>query len=178
MVELKFPIKSKIIFEKLRAGDEVKISGIVYTARDQAHAKLIKEIEEKGAIPDFLNGGLIFYAGPAFYRNGELSAIGPTTSARMDSFAPVLYKYGVFATLGKGPRAKAVLESCSKEKALYLVTYGGCASYLTKYVLSIEPVLYKELGPEAIYKIKLNDLPAFVAFDIFGGYIPNMVKDE
>jgi fumarate hydratase subunit beta len=178
MVELKFPVESRNIFESIRAGDEVRISGTVYTARDQAHARLLKEIEKKGDIPDFLKGGLIFYAGPAFYSDGRLSAIGPTTAARMDSFAPVLYRFGIAATLGKGPRARAVLDSCRENRALYLVTYGGAASYLTKHVLSIKPVLYEELGPEAVYEIRVSGLPAFVAFDIFGGYISNMVKSE
>lgn len=176
MRELYFPLESREIFRDLKAGAEVLLSGTVYTARDQAHLRLLKMIKEENRLPDFLSESLIFYAGPSFFKDGTLSAIGPTTAARMDDFAPLFYEYGVAATLGKGPRKKTVVDACKKNRSVYLVTFGGAAAYLTKFVKKIEPVLFTDLGPEAVFKVEIEKLPAVVGFDSSGGFIEKLVK--
>jgi len=120
----------------------------------------------------FPPGSCIYYAGPAMTRDGRITAIGPTTASRMDTFAPVLYEWGVAATLGKGPRAKEVAEACRAYGAVYLVTYGGAASYLASFVRKATCVAYRDLGPEAIYRLEVEDFPAYVGIDTRGHVFP------
>jgi fumarate hydratase subunit beta len=126
-------------------------------------------------LPEYLKNSCLFYAGPAFYPDGKLSAIGPTTSLRMDSFATFLYSFGVAATLGKGPRTKEVVNACRHYTGVYLITYGGAAAYLTNFVKKIEVVEFAELGPEAIYRVLVENFPAVVGIDVLGNYIKGAV---
>lgn len=151
------------------------LAGEIYTARDEAHKRLAESYAKSGLFPDYLKDGCIFYAGPAFYPDGRLSAVGPTTSSRMDGFAPLFYRLGVAATLGKGPRAEEVVDACSQHAGIYLLTYGGAAAYLTRFVRKVELVEFKELGPEAIYRLWVEDFPAVVGIDAEGGYIKGAV---
>lgn len=166
-----FPVEDRSILGKLTAGDRVALSGIFYTARDAAHKRLISSIEQGNSIPNYLINSCIFYAGPAFSKRGNLTAIGPTTAKRMDVYAPVLYNKGVAATLGKGPRSTRVTEACKKYDSVYFMGYGGISAYLIDYVESIEAVKYEDLGPEAIYLVKLKDFPAAVGIDTCGKQI-------
>lgn len=178
MVKLYFPLKSRSDIASLEVGQEVLLNGTIYTARDRAHLQ-VKEMLERGfSFPEFLKESCVFYAGPAFYPDGRLSAIGPTTSERMDAFAPLFYSMGVAATIGKGPRRKSVATACKKYRSIYLVSFGGAAAYLTRFVKSIEVVMFEELGPEAIYKLKVEDFPCVVGIDASGRSLENLLIED
>lgn len=153
----------------LKAGDKAFISGKVYGMRDQAHKKLIEIIEGKGKLPINLLNSTIFYVGPTPPKPGEkVGAIGPTTSARMDPFTPLLISNGMKVMIGKGRRSKEVIEAIKIYKAIYLVTPGGISAYLSQFVDDVRLVAFPELGPEAIYKLILNRFPTFVGIDTGG----------
>lgn len=155
---------------KLRAGDTVDISGIIYTARDQAHAILVRLIEKGLPLPFGLRGQIIFYAGPAPTPPGkEIGSVGPTTSARMDVYTPILLEYGLKGMIGKGPRSPEVKAALAKHNAVYFATTGGVAAFLSSFVKKAELLAYPELGPEAIYRLEVEHFPAIVAIDAWGG---------
>lgn len=164
MPELIFPLDDREELEGLKPGDEVELSGVCFTARDAAHSRIVAA----GRLPREFVNSLIFYAGPAFYPDGRLSAIGPTTAARMDDFAEFFYANGVAATLGKGYRSEQVAESCRKHRAVYFIGFGGAAAYLTRFVRRIEPVMFEDLGPEAVYLLEIEKMPAVVGIDAGG----------
>lgn len=153
----------------LRAGDEVLISGVLYTARDQAHRRLVETIESGGQPPFDLRGQVLFYAGPTPGRDGQLvGVIGPTTSSRLDVFTPFLLEQGIRGMIGKGRRSETVREAIRRHQGIYLAAVGGIAAYLSRFVTSSELVAYEDLGPEAIYRLEVQDLPAVVAIDSQG----------
>jgi fumarate hydratase subunit beta len=157
---------------ELRAGQEVRLYGELLTARDAAHARLVAALEAGEPLPVELAGATIYYCGPTPGRPPRvIGAAGPTTSSRMDRYAPALYRAGVRATLGKGERAGAVREACRECAALYLVTVGGAGALLGSGITAAEVVAYPELGPEAIRRIVVADFPAWVAYDAHGGTI-------
>ncbi|MCM8796502.1 MAG: FumA C-terminus/TtdB family hydratase beta subunit [Candidatus Omnitrophica bacterium] len=153
----------------LKAGDEVLLSGIVYTARDQAHKRLAEAIKKRSSLPIDLKGAFIYYCGPTATPRGKvIGSCGPTTSFRMDEFTPVLLKVGLRGMIGKGRRSKEVCRQIKKYKAVYFLTYAGCGALLSKYVVKAEPIAYKELGPEAVYKLEVKDFPLIVGVDSQG----------
>ncbi len=157
--------------ERLNAGDMLFLSGIVYTARDQAHKRLV-EANKRKKLPIDLKGQIIYYCGPTKTPKGKIiGSCGPTTSARMDEFTPALLEAGLKGMIGKGVRSKEVIKAIKKYKAVYFLTYAGCGALLSKYVKSAKPVAYKELGPEAIYKLEVKDFPLIVAVDIKGNSV-------
>lgn len=161
-VVISTPLNKKIV-NNLKTGDEVKISGTLYIARDQAHKKLIELIKNGIKLPFSLEGQIIYYCGPTPARKGEIiGSAGPTTSKRMDPFTEVLLKHGLKGTIGKGTRSKEVTVAIKKYKAVYFVTYGGAGTYLRQFIVKNELVAYPELGPEAIRKITVKDFPAYV----------------
>jgi len=154
----------------LRAGDAVHLTGIVYTARDAAHQRLIALIEAEKPLPIDLEGQVIYYCGPTPAPPGRpIGSAGPTTSSRMDTYAPVLHAHGVMATIGKGPRSEAVRAVLVERGAVYLVAVGGAGALLAQHVEACEVVAFPELGPEAIRKLTVRDFPAIVAYDAHGG---------
>lgn len=154
----------------LRAGDWVLLSGEIYAARDQAHKKLFEIIKSGRKLPLRLNGEIIYYAGPTPARPGRMiGSAGPTTSSRMDKYAPALYKLGVAATIGKGERSKEVRDAITRFEGLYLVTIGGAGAYLSERIKEAEVLLWPELGPEAVYRLAVEDFPCLVAYDSRGG---------
>jgi len=154
----------------LKAGDMVALSGLVYTARDQAHKRLVDLIHASLPLPVALEGQTIYYAGPAPARPGAVAgSIGPTTSARMDPYAPILLEHGVKAMIGKGARSSEVIESIKQARAVYLVATGGAAAYLSQFVASARVAAFEDLGPEAIFALDLQGLPLVVAVDSQGG---------
>ncbi|HCU35385.1 MAG TPA: TRZ/ATZ family protein [Armatimonadetes bacterium] len=156
----------------LRAGDSVEISGVVYTARDAAHGKLFELLDAGEPLPIDLAGGVIYYCGPAPTPPGSaLGSAGPTTSYRMDSFAPRLYELGLGATIGKGDRGIGVREACRQFCCVYLVAVGGAGALLSERVVAAEVVAYPELGPEAIRRLEVERLPAIVAYDTVGNSV-------
>lgn len=153
----------------LRAGQSVLVSGIIYTARDAAHARLCQALASGQALPVDLRGQTVFYAGPTPTPPGKPSgAIGPTTSARMDPYTPQLLRYGVRALIGKGDRAEAVQAALRETGSVYFAALGGCAAYLCACVKHVEVVAYEDLGTESIKRLNVRDMPLTVAIDAAG----------
>jgi len=153
----------------LRAGEEILFSGYVYTARDQAHKKLVELIKRRKKLPLDLKNQIIYYCGPTETPFGKIiGSCGPTTSSRMDKFVELILKSGVAAMIGKGRRSKKVRELIKKYKCTYFIAPAGCGALLAKKVLSKKLVCFKELGPEAVYKLKVNAFPLIVAIDSRG----------
>ncbi|URA10379.1 FumA C-terminus/TtdB family hydratase beta subunit [Thermospira aquatica] len=165
-ISLSFPVEK---LPALSCGDVVRIQGTVYTARDQAHKRLVEALKRGEELPFSLKGQLIYYCGPTPPReDGLFGSAGPTTSARMDPFTPRLIEAGVVATMGKGPRSEAVREACAKYGAVYLLTFGGAGAFLARSIRSQRLVAYPDLGAEAIYELVVEDFPAIVGIDARG----------
>lgn len=153
----------------LEAGDFCTLTGPLFTLRDAGHMRLLEELKEQGSLPYDLAGQTIFYAGPTPAAAGRpFGAVGPTTSSRMDFATPALHEAGVVATLGKGKRNQAVRQACVDTGSVYLIACGGAAAYLAKCVKSSTTVAYGDLGTEALRRIEVEDMPAFVAIDTRG----------
>lgn len=164
------PLTEEII-EKLQIGDMVYLTGTIYTARDAAHKRLCDLLAEGKELPIDLKGQVIFYAGPAPKKPGQaIGSIGPTTSYRMDPYAPILMeKVGLKGMIGKGKRNDEVKSSLEKYKAAYFGAIGGIAALLGKCVKKAEVILYPELGPEAVRRLEVEDFPVIVINDAHGG---------
>lgn len=162
----------KELATELKAGDRILLSGTVYTARDAAH-KRITELMNKGeALPFDLNGACIYYAGPTPTPPGlAIGSCGPTTSSRMDSYAPVFLDNGLAAMVGKGPRSKAVVDAIIRNKAVYLCAIGGAGALAAKCITSCEVIAFEDLGCESVKRLNFNDFPLIVAIDCEGGNI-------
>ncbi len=155
--------------EGLRAGDRVLITGVLYTARDAAHKRLIELIESGGELPFDIKGQIIYYVGPTPAKPGQvIGSAGPTTSGRMDAYTPKLLELGLKATIGKGARSSAVKEAMKKYKAVYMAAVGGAAALISKCIKKAEVIAYEDLGPEAIRRLEVEDFPAVVINDIYG----------
>jgi tartrate/fumarate subfamily iron-sulfur-dependent hydro-lyase beta chain len=166
--EIELP-PSRAALAALRAGDEVLLSGPVYTARDATHERLAAELRETGELPFGLAGQVLFYAGPTPAAAGRpLGAVGPTTAKRMDAWTPELLDAGIVATIGKGRRSDAVREACVRTGSVYFAAVGGAAALLATHVVAAEPVAYADLGTEALVRLVLRRFPAFVAIDARG----------
>ena len=153
----------------LVAGDEVRLFGDVFTARDATHARLLAELERGGELPYGLVGQTLFYAGPTPAAAGRPSgAVGPTTAKRMDAATPSLMRAGIVATIGKGARAPEVAQACVETGGVYFAAVGGAAALLATFVTDVSTVAYPELGTEALMRMRLEGLPAFVATDTRG----------
>ncbi len=158
--------------EKIRrigVGDEISISGTIYTARDQAHKKLVRLITNKQRLPIDLEDKIIYYCGPTQTPKGKIiGSCGPTTSQRMDELTPILLKAGLKGMIGKGMRSKEVIKAIKKYKGIYFLTYSGCGALLSKYVKRKKITAFRELGPEAVYELEVKDFPLIVAIDSRG----------
>lgn len=169
ILQCKSPFSDEVLLS-LKAGDSVLLSGIIYTARDAAHARLVQTLHEGNALPVELAGQTIYYAGPSPTPPGRpCGAIGPTTSMRMDSFTPQLLQYGVRALIGKGNRSEAVELALRENGAVYFAAIGGCAAYMAACVKSVEVVAYDDLGTESIKRLVVENMPLTVAIDAHGG---------
>jgi len=154
----------------LQAGEDVLLSGVLYTARDAAHQRLMKALDAGAELPLALRGQVIYYCGPAPTPPGSaIGSAGPTSSYRMDPYTPRLCSLGLKATIGKGDRAVQVREACRDHRCVYLVAVGGAGALLADCVIEAEVVAYEELGPEALRKLVVKDLPLTVAYDCEGG---------
>ena len=168
MQKIKIPLEKSEI-ERLKIGDKVLLSGVIYTARDQAHRRLVEALNKGQRLPINLRGQIIYYCGPTAKPRGKvIGSCGPTTSSRMDEFTPQLLKAGIKGMIGKGNRSKEVIRAIRKYKAVYFLTYAGCAALLSKYVKKAQPVAYQDLGPEAIYRLEVKDFPLIVGIDSRG----------
>jgi fumarate hydratase subunit beta len=171
MRRLNLPFTKKEI-RSLKSGEELILSGVVYTARDAAH-KIISDLVRRGKkTPISLNDKAIYYAGPTPAPPGKvIGSCGPTTSSRMDIFVPTLLKKGVKVMIGKGRRSKSAKEAIRKYNAVYLLAPAGCGALLSKKIRKKRLVAYKKLGPEAIYELVLDDFPVIVGIDTKGNDI-------
>ncbi|AFS77187.1 putative L(+)-tartrate dehydratase, subunit beta [Gottschalkia acidurici 9a] len=154
---------------ELKAGDQVYISGIVYTARDAAHKRMIEELEVGKDLPFDIKDSTIYYTGPCPPRPGEIiGSSGPTTSYRMDSYTPTLLDRGLRGMIGKGERSKEVISSMIKNKSVYFAVIGGAGALISSCIKEVEVIAYEDLGTEAIRKIYIENMPAIVAIDSQG----------
>ena len=153
----------------LHAGDEVLLSGPVYTARDAGHERLLAALDRDGELPFALAGQALFYAGPTPAMPGfPAGSVGPTTAKRMDAATPALLRAGIVATIGKGSRAPEVTRAIVETGSVYFAAVGGAAALLGQHVVAAEPVAWPELGTEALMRLTLRDFPVFVATDAAG----------
>ena len=153
----------------IESGDEVLLSGVIYTGRDQVHKRLAALIGEGKELPFDFAGSAIYYMGPSPAPEGfALGAAGPTTSARMDPFSPLLADHGLKVMIGKGPRAEEVRASIERNHGLYLQAYGGCGALYSSCIRRSEIVAYPELGPEALLRLEVEDFPVFCIIDSLG----------
>jgi fumarate hydratase subunit beta len=165
-INLPFSVKD---LEELKAGDDVLLNGTVYTARDQAHARFVQLIRSGEKLPFELKGQVIYYCGPTATPVGKvIGSCGPTTSRRMDEFTPLLLSAGLKAMIGKGSRSDQVVAALKKYKAVYFAAYAGCGALIAQYIQRKTTVAFKELGPEAVYRLEIKDFPAIVAIDMYG----------
>lgn len=161
--KLTLPVSSEHI-QSLRIGDKILLSGVIYTARDQAHKLLADIINRRETLPLELSNTALFYCGPSPTPPGKIcGAIGPTTSARMDAYTPLLLEHGLRVMIGKGPRGLEVEIAIQEQGALYLVCVGGISAVLSRCVVSCETYLWPQLGAEAVYRLAVQDLPCYVA---------------
>lgn len=159
---------------ELCVGDRVYLSGTVYTARDQAHLALFRLLDSASPLPLDLTGAVIYYAGPTPGR-GKLPtlACGPTTSSRMDRFAPRLLDLGLAAMIGKGPRSEEVREAIIRNGAVYLCATGGAGALIAKSIIELREIAFPELGCESLKRLRISDMPLIVGIDSRGGDIFN-----
>ena len=162
------PLTDKDI-KSLKSGDRVLLTGTIYTARDAAHKRLSLDLKKP---PLDLKGAVIYYSGPTPAMPGRaIGSAGPTTAGRMDGYALMTLKAGIKAMIGKGARSKEVRDLMKRYKAVYFAATGGAGALLAKHVKSAKIVAYPDLGPEAIYELKVADFPVIVANDIKGNDI-------
>jgi fumarate hydratase subunit beta len=153
----------------LKAGDEVLLSGIIYTARDQAHKRLAEIIARKGKLPFDLAQSVVYYCGPTDTPPGRIiGSCGPTTSRRMDEFTPLLLSRGLKAMIGKGGRGSRVREAIRRHRAVYFTAFAGCGALCSRYVVSKKLCAFKDLGPEAVFRLQVKDFPLITAIDSAG----------
>jgi fumarate hydratase subunit beta len=156
----------------LRAGERVALNGVLYTARDAAHQRLVAAVEAGEPLPLDMAGQVIYYCGPTPARPGHaIGSAGPTTASRMDPYAPTLYRLGVKGTIGKGGRSAEVRQVLQECGAVYFLALGGAGALLAQRVRSAEVVAYEDLGTEAIRRLVVVDFPVIVAYDSRGAAV-------
>lgn len=169
MKKLKVPVTDKGILRDLHAGDMILLSGIIYTARDTAHKRLVGLLEKGEAMPFDPHGAAVYYTGPSPTKPGDIAgSIGPTTSYRMDPYTPAMLAQGIAITIGKGTRSLMVRQALQEQGAIYCAAYGGAGALLASKIQSMEVVAFEDLGPEAVYRLEVRDFPVTVINDVFG----------
>jgi len=177
-MDITSPLDSQVI-EKLRAGDQVFISGVIYTARDAAHKRLIEALDRGEEPPFDFRGQTLYYMGPSPAKPGQvIGAAGPTTSGRMDVYSPRLIAAGLKGMIGKGGRSKEVKEAIKEHKAIYFAAIGGAGALIARSIKRAEVIAYEDLGAEAIMRLEVESFPAIVVNDAHGGdlYEEGMAK--
>ena len=170
---VKLPL-SRAEARSLRAGELLSLHGVMYTARDAAHARIVKTVEQGGVFPVPIQDLAIYYAGPCPAPPGAtIGSVGPTTSGRMDAFAPQLIEWGQTVMVGKGLRKPGVIQAMREYGAVYLGATGGVGALLSKCVLSSEVVAFPDLGAEAVRRLEIADFPAIVLIDSEGASLYN-----
>jgi fumarate hydratase subunit beta len=163
------PPLSDDVVEGVHTGEKVLITGTIYTARDNAHKRLIELIDENKGLPFDIAGQIIYYVGPTPAKTPRpIGSAGPTTSSRMDQYTPRLLERGLKGMIGKGMRSQEVRAAMVKYKAIYLGAFGGAGAMLSKRIKGVEIVAFPDLGPEAVRRLEVEDFPAIVINDCFG----------
>lgn len=167
--KLTTPLTDEVVRD-LRAGDAVEITGVVYQARDAAHKKLVALIEAGEPLPFELQGAVVYYMGPSPAKPGRpIGSAGPTTSGRMDAYAPLLMKHGLKGMIGKGLRSQDVKDAMKRYTAVYFAATGGAGALLAQRITGNEVIAWPELGAEAVARLEVVDFPAIVVNDCHGG---------
>jgi fumarate hydratase subunit beta len=167
-IKIQLPLKDADL-ERLHAGDHVLLSGVIYSARDAAHKRMIAALEKGEALPIDVRGQVIYYVGPSPARPGRvIGSAGPTTSMRLDGYTPRLLEAGLKGIIGKGGRGPAVREALKKHKAVYFLAVGGTGALLSQRIKKVDIVAYEDLGTEAMRRMEVEDFPAVVVNDIHG----------
>jgi fumarate hydratase subunit beta len=167
-IKLTPPLKDEDV-EGLQAGDRVLISGVIYTGRDAAHKRLIDLVKSGEPLPIDIKGQIIYYVGPSPAKPGmAVGAAGPTTSYRMDAYAPELLRLGLKGMIGKGARNQPVRDAMMKYKAVYFAAIGGAGALMAQAIKKAEIVAYEDLGPEAIRRLEVEEFPVIVVNDVQG----------
>ena len=171
------PIENETI-EKLNIGDSVFISGTIYVARDAAHKRIQEMLDKKIELPFELKNNIIYYMGPSPAREGRpIGSAGPTTSGRMDKYAPTLLDLGLKGMIGKGKRNQEVKDAVIRNKAIYFAAIGGAGALLSKAIQKSEIIAFEDLGAEAILKLDVKDFPVIVVMDYKGNYLYEKCMD-
>jgi fumarate hydratase subunit beta len=158
------------VIEQLHAGDDVQITGTIYVGRDAAHKRMIAALDAGEELPLDPQGQIIYYMGPSPARPGRpIGSAGPTTSYRMDPYTPRMLEVGLKGMIGKGNRGPEVREALKKHKAVYFAATGGAAALIAASIKEAEVIAYEDLGAEALLKLRVEDFPAIVVNDIYGG---------
>jgi fumarate hydratase subunit beta len=167
--KIKLPLTDEIL-KDLKAGDNLLLTGPIYVARDAAHKRMVEALDRGEPLPFDIKGAAIYYMGPSPARPGRIiGSAGPTTSGRMDAYAPRLIARGLRGMIGKGPRSKAVKDAMAKHKAVYLGAIGGAGALISKSIKKAEVIAYEDLGAEALRHLEVEDFPVTVINDIYGG---------
>ncbi len=167
-IHIKTPLTKEAV-SSLKAGDRVLISGTIYTARDAAHKRMISVLENGEKLPIDIQNQIIYYAGPSPKKPGEvIGSCGPTTSGRMDAYAPTLIALGQTGMIGKGERNSDVVSAMKEHKAVYFGAIGGAGALISECIKECEVVAYPDLGAEAIHRLRVEDFPVFVVIDSLG----------
>jgi fumarate hydratase subunit beta len=175
-LNIKSPLDEETI-NKLKAGDQVFISGVIYTARDAAHKRLVEALDKGEKLPFDLTNQTVYYMGPSPAKPGQvIGSAGPTTSGRMDSYAPRLMAAGLKGMIGKGNRSPAVKDAIKKYKAVYFAAIGGAGALISKSIKQAEVIAYEDLGAEAIRRLEVENFPVTVINDIYGSDLYELGK--
>ena len=168
-LNIKAPFDEETV-KKLKAGDQVFITGVIYTARDAAHKRLVEALDKGEKLPFDITNQIVYYMGPSPAKPGHvIGSAGPTTSGRMDSYAPRLMAVGLKGMIGKGNRSQAVKDAMKKYKVVYFAAIGGAGVLASKSIKKAEVIAYEDLGAEAIRRLEVENFPATVINDIYGG---------
>ena len=168
-IKLTTPFSAEDV-NNLKAGDQVLLSGVIYTGRDAAHKRLCELLDAGKELPVDLNGQVIYFVGPSPAKPGKvIGSAGPTTSYRMDAYSPqVIKEAGLRGMIGKGGRGQEVVDAMCRYGCVYFAATGGAAALISKSIVSCEVVCYEDLGPEAIHRLEVKDMPLIVAIDAHG----------
>ncbi len=167
-IKVTTPLTDEVV-EKLKIGDTVLITGVIYTGRDAAHKRMVEALDRGEELPFDVKGQVIYFVGPSPAKPGNpIGSAGPTTSYRMDPYSPRLIELGLKGMIGKGGRAKEVIDACVKHKCVYFGAVGGAGALLAKRVKKAEVIAYDDLGPEAVRRLEVEDFPVIVVNDVRG----------
>jgi fumarate hydratase subunit beta len=178
VIEVKLPLTDSDIL-KLKAGDTVLLNGFLLSGRDAAHKRLITALKQGKSLPVDLRGETIYYVGPCPTPPGRIiGSAGPTTSGRMDAYTPALLQNGLRGMIGKGQRSNEVIAAIKRYRAVYFAALGGAGALIARSVKAAQVIEYPDLGPEAVYRLEVEDFPAIVAIDAEGNDLYRLGREK